>query len=267
MSKSCHSLRPFWQKALQNKYQNMKKDGISIQSKTKEVCLFLLKLAVLTAVFVFVLLNFHTLKNLDVRALVAAAPSFVGAVCIVLGIYALKGLVFVIPASLIYLSVGMAFSPFTAVLVNLGGILVELTVSYLFGLFLGGDKIRQMLANKKGGQKILEMQNSKRYTTVFLMRLIPAFPIDFVSLFLGGTKEAFFPYLLFSFLGIAPRVILFTLLGDKIYDLIPMKLIIGLILLAIPIAGIVFAVQYIKKQKQKGKPSNEAEASHAKDRT
>lgn len=241
---------------------------IYIKQSKKELLYFLLKLVVTATIFIAVLLNFDKLKNIDVRALVAAAPSFTGAVLTVLGVYSLKGLVFVIPASLIYLSVGMAFSPLAAVLINLGGILCELTVSYLFGLFLGGDKIRNFLEKKKGGKKILEMQSSKRFTTVFLMRLVPAFPIDFVSLFLGSAKEKFLPYLCASFLGIAPRVILFTLLGDKIYDYIPMHLIITLILILVPIALLIVIVQFIRKKRKKKEPDTkqESEDTHAKNR-
>lgn len=230
------------------------------KSNRNELFKLLFKIAATLVLFILVLLNFDKLKNLDVRALVDAAPSFSAAVFTVLGVYALKGLVFVIPASLIYLSVGMAFSPLAAVLINLGGILTELVVSYLFGLFLGGDYIQKFLENKKGGKKILEMQNAKKNTGIFLMRFIPAFPIDFVSLFLGGAKTPFLPYLLFSFLGIAPRVILFTLLGDKIYDLIPMRLIILCILIVVPILLLVSIIKYIQVQKKK---KAEGENEHA----
>ena len=106
--------------------------------KQKEIAKLCLKIAVCAAVFVAVLLNYQTLTHLDVRALVQNAASLPAAVCTVLGVYILKGFVFVIPASLFYISVGMAFSPLTAVFVNLGGILLEVIVSYLFGVFLGG---------------------------------------------------------------------------------------------------------------------------------
>ncbi|MGN0572007.1 MAG: TVP38/TMEM64 family protein [Candidatus Fimenecus sp.] len=211
-----------------------------------------MKIAVGTAVFVAVLLNYQTLTNLDVRALVQNAASPAAASCTVLGVYILKGLVFVIPASLFYISVGMAFSPLTAVAVNLGGILLEVIVSYLFGLFLGGDYIQNFLSRKKGGQKILEMQNKRSgAASVFVMRLLPVFPIDFVSLFLGGGKYPFWRYLLLSFLGIAPRVVLFTLLGDTIYDYIPMKLIITLILIAVPAAGVGLLIATLVRRKHR----------------
>lgn len=188
------------------------------------------------------------------RTLADAAPSLFAAVLTVLGVYILKGLVFVIPASLFYVSVGMVFEPLTAVAVNLAGILLEVVVSYVFGLFLGGEYIGKFLQSKKGGQKILEMQEKRSgAASVFVMRLLPVFPIDFVSLFLGGSKYPFIKYLLLSVAGIAPRVILFTLLGDTIYDYIPMKLIITLILIAVPAAtiGVLARVLYSRKKSTK----------------
>lgn len=232
-----------------------------ITEKKKEILKSALKIAVAAAVFASVLCNYNTLTHLDIRTLAEAAPSMPVAVLTVLGVYALKGLVFVIPASLFYISVGMAFEPLTAVLVNLAGIFLEVTVSYLFGLFLGGESIRKLLQSKKGGQKILKMQEKRSgAASVFIMRLLPVFPIDFVSLFLGGSKYPFGRYLLLSIAGIAPRVILFTLLGDTIYDYIPMQLIITLILIAVPVSavGILIRILYRrKKSKQETGVSND----------
>lgn len=230
-----------------------------ITEKKKEVLQAALKIAVALAVFIAVLCNYDTLTHLDMRTLAAAAPSLLAAVLTVLGVYVLKGLVFVIPASLFYISVGMAFEPLTAVAVNLAGILLEVSVSYVFGRFLGGAYITKLLQSKKGGQRILEIQNKRSgAASVFVMRLLPVFPIDFVSLFLGGSKYPFVKYLLLSVAGIAPRVILFTLLGDTIYDYIPMKLIITLIVIAVPVAAIAVLIRmlYRRKKSAKGKEAD-----------
>lgn len=230
-----------------------------ITEKKKEVLQAALKIAVALAVFIAVLCNYDTLTHLDMRTLAAAAPSLLAAVLTVLGVYVLKGLVFVIPASLFYVSVGMAFEPLTAVAVNLAGILLEVTVSYVFGRFLGGAYITKLLQSKKGGQRILEMQNKRSgAASVFVMRLLPVFPIDFVSLFLGGSKYPFVKYLLLSVAGIAPRVILFTLLGDTIYDYIPMRLIITLIVIAVPVAAIAVLIRmlYRRNKSAKGKEAD-----------
>ena len=228
-----------------------------ITEKKKEILKAALKIAVALAVFIAVLCNYDTLTHLDMRTLAAAAPSLLAAVLTVLGVYVLKGLVFVIPASLFYISVGMAFEPLTAVAVNLAGILLEVTVSYVFGRFLGGAYIAKLLQSKKGGQRILEMQNKRSgAASVFVMRLLPVFPIDFVSLFLGGSKYPFVKYLLLSVAGIAPRVILFTLLGDTIYDYIPMRLIITLIVIAVPMAAIAVLMRMLYRRKKSAKGEN-----------
>lgn len=228
-----------------------------ITEKKEEILKAALKIAVALAVFVAVLCNYDTLTHLDMRTLAAAAPSLLAAILTVLGVYVLKGLVFVIPASLFYISVGMAFEPLTAVAVNLAGILLEVTVSYVFGRFLGGAYITKLLQSKKGGQRILEMQNKRSgAASVFVMRLLPVFPIDFVSLFLGGSKYPFVKYLLLSVAGIAPRVILFTLLGDTIYDYIPMRLIITLIVIAVPMAAIAVLIRMLYRRKKSAKGEN-----------
>lgn len=228
-----------------------------ITEKKKEILKAALKIAVALAVFIAVLCNYDTLTHLDMRTLAAAAPSLLAAVLTVLGVYVLKGLVFVIPASLFYISVGMAFEPLTAVAVNLAGILLEVTVSYVFGRFLGGAYITKLLQSKKGGQRILEMQNKRSgAASVFVMRLLPVFPIDFVSLFLGGSKYPFVKYLLLSVAGIAPRVALFTLLGDTIYDYIPMRLIITLIVIAVPVAAVAVLIRMLYRRKKSAKGEN-----------
>lgn len=228
-----------------------------ITEKKEEILKAALKIAVALAVFVAVLCNYDTLTHLDMRTLAAAAPSLLAAILTVLGVYVLKGLVFVIPASLFYISVGMAFEPLTAVAVNLAGILLEVTVSYVFGRFLGGAYITKLLQSKKGGQRILEMQNKRSgAASVFVMRLLPVFPIDFVSLFLGGSKYPFVKYLLLSVAGIAPRVALFTLLGDTIYDYIPMRLIITLIVIAVPVAAVAVLIRMLYRRKKSAKGEN-----------
>lgn len=228
-----------------------------ITEKKEEIFRAALKIAVALAVFVAVLCNYDTLTHLDMRTLAASAPSLLAAILTVLGVYVLKGLVFVIPASLFYISVGMAFEPLTAVAVNLAGILLEVTVSYVFGRFLGGAYITKLLQSKKGGQRILEMQNKRSgAASVFVMRLLPVFPIDFVSLFLGGSKYPFVKYLLLSVAGIAPRVALFTLLGDTIYDYIPMRLIITLIVIAVPVAAVAVLIRMLYRRKKSAKGEN-----------
>lgn len=215
----------------------------------KELVPLVLRLAVLAAIFVAVALNYDRLVNLDVRALVAAAPNEAAAIAVGIAIFGLKGLTFVIPAMLIYVSVGMAFDLGTALFISLCGIALEVAVTYWLGRALGGDYVTRLLGKVKGGDKVLGMKNKSKFSTVFVARLV-ALPIDFSSLLFGSMKIPFVRYLLFSVVGIAPRVILFTKLGDGIYDVIPMHLILKAVLIALPIAAAVFVVRWLIKRKK-----------------
>ena len=209
----------------------------------------MLRLFVLVAIFIAVALNYDRLINLDVRALVNAVPREEAAIAIAIGIFGLKGLTFVIPAMLVYVSVGMAFDLGTALFISICGIALEVTVTYWLGRALGGDYVTKLLGKVKGGDKVLGMKNRSKFSTVFAARFF-SLPIDFSSLLFGSVKIPFFRYLIFSVVGIAPRVILFTILGDGIYDIIPMHLILKAVLVLIPAVALVFVVRWLIKRKK-----------------
>ncbi|MBR6313882.1 MAG: VTT domain-containing protein [Clostridia bacterium] len=216
--------------------------------KIKQAELTALKIILPIAIFVVVLVRYDTLKNLDVRALIEAAPSVWAAAGIVLGVYAVKAVVFVIPASLVYISVGMAFPTPAAVALNCAGIALEITISYLLGRFLGGEKVDKFLRGKKGYATLEKLKSRGRFAFIFLLRFA-SFPIDFGSLFFGASDFAFPSYFLMSLCGILPRVIVLTILGYGIYELIPMKYILIAVLCAVPIVLIAFAVSAVRKKK------------------
>lgn len=223
----------------------------------KELVPMLLRIGLLAAIFVAVALNYEKLVNLDVRELVAMAPGQFTAVALAVGIFGLKGMTFVIPAMLVYVSVGMAFDTGIAILISIAGIALEVTVTYWLGRALGGEYVTKLLKKVKGGDKILGMKDTSKFSTVFVVRLV-ALPIDFSSLFFGSMKTPFFRYMLFSVLGIAPRVIAFTLLGDSVYEYIPMELIIKAVLVIVPIVAVVFIIRWVINRKKKAKTNEEA---------
>lgn len=219
------------------------------KSKTKQTLSTVLKVVVLLGLFALILLNYNKLANLDVRALIESAPSPYIAGALVLVVYAVKALTFVVPASLVYVSVGMAFSTPVAIALNVVGIAIEITLSFLLGKFLGGEKVDKMLRGKKGYDKLEKLREKGRFAFVFLLRFV-GFPIDFGSLFFGASAFQYPSYFFMSLLGILPRVIALTILGYGIYELIPMKYIITAILCALPVAVIAFVILAIRKKRK-----------------
>lgn len=207
---------------------------------------------IIVSVFIIALIiwKYEDFKTIDVRGLVEASSSVIAAVLAIWGIYLLKSMVFVIPASLIYIAVGMAFPAHWAILINTAGIMIEVAVSYLFGRIMGGNYVINKLKKVKYGDKIIELQGKGKLSAIFAIRFIPAFPIDLVSLFLGAVKMKFLPYFLISLGGILPRVILFTILGDGLYDYVPMDKIALVAAILLPVALVAWVIKYAVKSKK-----------------
>ena len=221
-----------------------------MSKKTKSTLMALLRVTVAMVIFVVAVIYYDELKNIDVRAIVEGSSSVAFAIATIWGIYFVKAVLFIIPASLIYISIGMAFDTPVACLISLVGIILEVTVTYYLGLFLGGDYVNKQLAKTKGGKKILDMKLNENFPTLLGIRALPVFPIDFVSLFWGASKCRFPRYFVASVIGIMPRVILFTILGDGIYDYIPIHLIIKIVIICIPIGAIIYLIRHFVKLKK-----------------
>ena len=94
-------------------------------AKTRENLSIAARVCVALVILILILVNYDRLTHIDMRALVKLAPNFASAVLMLLGVYFVKSVLFVIPASLIYVSIGMAFNWPTACLINMAGILLE----------------------------------------------------------------------------------------------------------------------------------------------
>lgn len=211
----------------------------------------ILKIVIAAAIIITAAVNYKTLSTLDIRELISSASSIYIAAVIILGVYFVKAVLLVLPASLIYISVGLALDWKTAVLVNMLGIVIEVTTTYFLGKFLGKETVEKKLRGTKGGERLLGMRDKNKNTATFIIRFVPVFPIDFSSLFMGAFDFKFLPYFLCSVLGLAPRVIGFTILGDGLYDIlkiIPPKYIAIAVAVAVPIAVVFILIKRKKKQ-------------------
>lgn len=215
-----------------------------------EILLVALRIAVAAILFVLAVTNYHRLTQLDVRAVVSAASGIGIAAAAVVGIYLIKSVLFVIPASIIYIYTGMAFDTPLALAINFAGIALEITVTFWLGRFLGGGYVEKKIQGKKWAGKLMQVKGKNKASFLFAVRVLPAFPIDFVSLFLGASGIGFIPYFLLTVAGIMPRVILFTILGDGLYDYIPMELLVGVAVSSIPAALFVWLFLYFRKKRR-----------------
>ncbi len=211
--------------------------------KKKDVLLTLLKAAIALALFAVAVIKYDTLSNLDVTDLVKGTDSMPLTIAIILGVYVVKALVFVLPASVVYVAVGTILPPWIAVTVNLVGIFLEVTVTYILGRFLGRAAVEKLLSRSEKGKKLLEKAPENKTAVILTVRAVPAFPIDFISLFYGASGVNYLRYAALSVAGISWRVILFTLLGDAVFAWIPMDKIILAVIVCIPVGVAIYLLK------------------------
>lgn len=221
--------------------------------RIKNIIGLTVRIAVSFVIIAVIFWKYDELKNIDVRALVDASSSFAVAVISILGVYLLKSVTFVVPASIVYIAVGMAFDWWVALIINTAGIALEVIATYLFGRVMGGKKVVEKVEKTKYGEKLLKMQSKNKVSALLAIRFLPVFPIDIVSLLLGAMRTGFGQYMAVSLIGILPRVFLFTILGDGLYKYIPMQKLVIFAVILIPVALTVWVVRYVIKNVRKKK--------------
>ena len=227
--------------------------------KKRDIFLIILRCVVALTLFSIAVIYYDELSTIDVTAITAFTDKLPVIIALVLLIYVVKALVFVVPASLVYVAVGAIMNPVLAVIVNLTGIFVEVTVTYFLGRFLGKEAVYKLLSKKEIGVKLLNMDIQNKASILVSIRAIPAFPIDFVSLFYGASGCSYVKYAVLSVAGIAWRVILFTIIGDAIFEWIPMDKIILIVICLIPVGVIYYLVKKFVLEPKKAKKNEKTE--------
>ena len=224
-----------------------------MENRKKETIGIILRALVAMILFVVAIVNYDKLSGLDVEALLSQFDQTGVIVAVVLALYFIKGLIFVLPASVIYVAVGVILDTWLAVGVNVFGIVIEILAAYFLGRFLGKDYVHRLLSKKEAGKKILATNFQDKKWLIFVTRLLPIFPIDFLSLFFGATKSNGIMHFILSVAGLAPRVILFTVIGDNLFKWIPMDKLIFIIICCIPVGVAVYLVKKLVLDKKKRK--------------
>lgn len=219
--------------------------------KKKDIFLIILRCVIALTLFAVAIIYYDELSNLDVRALADITDKLPVLIAMILAVYIIKALVFVVPASVVYVAVGAIMNPVLAVFVNLTGIFIEVSVTYFLGRFLGKDAVYKLLSKKETGRKLLAKDIQSKASVLVSIRAIPAFPIDFVSLFYGASGCRYLKYAVLSVAGIAWRVILFTLLGDAIFKWIPLDKIILVAICCIPVGVVYYLIKKFRIEPRK----------------
>lgn len=125
-------------------------------------------------------------------------------------LFAIGTIVF-FPGSLFALAGGALFGPVWGAILNLFGATIGASFAFLIARYLAGEWV----ARKSGGQlkRLIDGVEKEGWRFVAFVRLVPLFPFNLTNYALGLTRIGFLPYVLTSFICMAPGAIAFSWLG------------------------------------------------------
>ena len=127
-----------------------------------------------------------------------------------LGLYAVGTIAF-LPGALFALAGGALFGPVWGSLLNLAGATVGASLAFLIARYLAGGWVTA----RTGGRlkQLFEGVEAEGWRFVAFVRLLPFFPFNLTNYALGLTRIKFVPYVITSFVCMAPGAIAYTWLG------------------------------------------------------
>jgi uncharacterized membrane protein YdjX (TVP38/TMEM64 family) len=124
-----------------------------------------------------------------------------------------------IPGLLLTMAAGLLFGLWKGtLLVSLGSVLGA-ALAFLLGRTVARDRIAKKINQNPRFQAIDEAIGREGAKIVFLLRLSPLFPFNFLNYALGLTRVKFWPYVFVSWIGMLPATVLYVYLGSLAGDL------------------------------------------------
>lgn len=127
-----------------------------------------------------------------------------------------------IPLTFICIISGMVYSTRVAFLINMMAMIVEMSIKYVEGLFIGGGWAEKLLNIKKGKtdfiKKLIEFNGTGNPYILLGCRLIPFIPLNMLSRIYGSMKADYIYYICMSVIGLIPRVYTYTRIGRAVFN-------------------------------------------------
>lgn len=179
----------------------------------------IMQIVVIIALVVTAAFFIPQIKNLTPEELSELMPdSTTLAAGVLFALFCVKSVIFVIPMILLYICAGLIFSPVTAVIFTVFCVAAEMTIGFFTGRKLGYKRVKKIADDSKYAGKLFHRISENTFVSSFLLRLIPIFSLDIVSLLFGAADVSYPEYIAGSILGIIPGMIPVILAGNSITE-------------------------------------------------
>lgn len=157
------------------------------------------------------------IRQLNIPEIVRGVETAYLAALFVLGFFILKSILFFIPLFIICFSAGMVLPIQIALPLCYAGFLIEISLTYVFGYFLGNDLVEKLVARFRKFEYIMSRKDKTEVKVTFFSRLSPL-AVEPVSLLLGAGNAHFGGYIVASLLGMTPRILVYTIIGNTVVE-------------------------------------------------
>jgi len=153
---------------------------------------------------------------------------------VVIAVFVVSSLV-VFPVTVLIVMTGMMYGPLPAFAYALTGALLASVLNYAIGYRVGAQPLRNLLGTRVN--RVTRSLAKRGVLSVAALRMLPVAPFTFVNLAAGAGQVKFFDFLAGTVLGMAPGILVITLLGNQLGRVLtdpkPMELVMfGLFILA-----------------------------------
>lgn len=210
------------------------------------------KLIVLCFWLVLFLILFSQRDKLTVERIVGYSPeNMVLACAVILLLYGVKGCTMLINGYILYIAAGIMFPTALALVINLLGSVIMITIPYILGRRGGVAMLNKLMTKYQKLEALRDKPKENPRQTAFLLRILGVLPCEIVSLFLGACELDFWKYLTGSLMGLIPSLISTTIMG--VYASTPgsPQFIIAAVIWAVG-AGSGLVLSYVEKKKKRG---------------
>lgn len=225
------------------------------KNNTKKIIKIIIKLMPVLIIVFFAIFIFSSKEHLTIDSISNFTPKnpFLAAVFL-LCLYGLKSLSVFFPISLLEVIGGIVFETPIAIIINIIGTAICVSIPYWVGRFSGNELADKIIKKYPKFEKVVFLQKDSKWFFSYFVRVLGVLPCDIVSLYSGCIKLPFGVYLLGSVLGFLPSLIATTILGTSITDPKSPTFILSLSFnIIFSIFSFILYRKFLKKQKDKHK--------------
>jgi phospholipase D1/2 len=136
---------------------------------------------------------------------------------IILAAY-LVGSLILVPITVLIIATALVFGPALGFVYSLIGCLLGAAVTYAVGYFLGRDFIQQITGPK--WERVERQIGQAGIVAVATLRLLPIAPFTIVNVISGAFQVPFKDYIIGSFLGLTPGIVIINLFAHQMVSAI-----------------------------------------------